>query len=669
MNRFSELARRMPTLPSSSTSHVPPLWLLCGLVTAGTVVYLAGNFAAAAAFLAFVPGIFVPACAVLARCSPVASLPSAERAIIAPLLVILVAMPWFYLRRLVEWPPLADLAAATIAWTLVRRLRAFRPWCEDVREAMAGMSLALPFFCLPLLFAFTWAGFAVERGDGTAFYGLYPVDFCNLTSVVSLIPIGDGLPPSAIVGQEEMHYHWPYFAFPALLAAFAGDSMRTSSALVLCNALVSLLLMLAIAQLARLATTEYRHRFTVSATVVAVVFAPLAVYAHQMIARSLHAPWVSTDGRNHNLLSVVNSMTVFGNNTIALLVIVSVVWLVSHWNESPRVDRGMLLCLLLALLPAYSATLAIPVVLALACWFLLGRVRRPIFAAAIALPVAVAGLLLLREIHVLGGSQRMLPGFDGGRFVMTFGLSSAPLWVTGLLGDRRAARLDPWLLLIAAGFAFPTFALTTGAGTFPSDLSMKTATLMVVAMTPMVARGMDVLLRGPIVGTWRPAVAATLLLLGVANTVVYAGQFAATRVLGRGSKVEVIPRGYDFILDTLRTSSERSEVVLDAAGVDMPSTLWPVSRAERRVLLPSDSQLTADPALASSLRDRIDRFREWRAGGYVEGTLSDGFAAQADYLIIPAGIEPGRPWERAMEADGYCLYRSRKDAGESRNNQ
>jgi len=637
-------------------------WWTCATATAGTIAYLSGNALAAAWFLAFSLGLLLPAVALVARGPVVSGLPAAERSILSALVVFLATPVWFYARRLSPWPPAADLAAVFALWGGARRCGAFAHWCDDFRAAMKDLCPILPFFAIPLVFAGTWAGFAVDRPDGVAFHGLFPLDFCNLANCVSLIGMSGFPPVNGVVDSGVMHYHWLYFTIPTLLTGIAGDSMRVSSALVLCNAITAVVLMLAIAHVARESAGEGRHRLTVTATVAAVMFAPLASYAFQFISQFLHAPWTTPGGRNTNLLTIVNSMAVFGNNTTALVMVVCIVRLLARWNESGTLGRGILFCLLLSLLPGYSSTLVAPIVLSLGCWFLLGRVRDPLRAIVIALPVAATAWLLLHALNVLGGTQRLEVGFDGGRFLMTFGLASMPLWVTALLGDRNAVRLEPWSLIVAAGFAVPSLLKTTGSGTTPSDLSMKTASLMVLAMTPAFARGVDGLLRGSAIRSRRGAMAGTLLLLGLANTAAYAGQFVACRILGIDRKVQILPRGYDALLDRVRTTTDRSAVVLDAVGIDMPWTLWPLSRAERRVVLPNEfttkAFLSAMPDVAGPIAERVEEFLRWRGDGYAPGDGSDAFADMADCLVLPAGFEPGPSWAFVEEVEGYQLYRS-----------
>lgn len=671
------LTSSSPVLPRSSSESTPTAvvrlqsalpawftWLMYGGMTVGVVIYLAGNISTALCFALLVLGILWPGSACLARLPTLRRLPAGDRVVISSLVVVLAAAPWFYLRRFSQPPALADAALCVAVWATARRLRAIQDYVRDAREALRDLRPALPFFCLPLLFGLVWAGFAVQRGEHVAFYGLYPLDFCNLVTKVSMILVGDGLPPDPVVGMVDPAYHWLYLTLPAWLVDVGGGATRAANALVLCDFVIALLFMLGVAQIVRSSTSSDRHRWTITATVAVILFAPLVMYAHQIIGRYFDAWWVVQPDRNYLLLSLVNSMSMFGTNTTALVMIVSVVLMLPHWNASGRLGLGLLICVLLALLPAYSATLVVPVALALAVWFLLGRIAFPVRAILIAVPVVAAAAVLLPAIHVLGGGQKLLPSFDRGQFLLTFGLSAMPLWSTALLAGRKGLRLDPWALLCMAGLAAPTFLMTTGSGTTPTDLSMKTCTLLIVSMSPFVARGVDSALMRTCLARWAVGPVAALLVCGLAHSLVYAGQFVVYRALNADRPAQLLPSGYDAALNHLRTNSSRDAVVLDTVGVDLPQTLWPASRAERRVLLPNPFWMkyfvSAYPDTASMLEARLARYRAWRDAAFAPGDLSEKFAAQSDYLILRAMMNPGSSWKAVQRFGDYDVYQSRR---------
>lgn len=638
-----------------------------GATTLGVIGYLAGNISTVAGFALLWFGMLCPTTALISRLSMLRGLPAGERVLVSCVATLLAATPWYYVRRISPWPLLADIALLSVVWAGVLLWRVLPSFFRDLRESMQGLAPALPFLWLPILFGMVWAGFAVDRGDSIAFYGLYPPDLGNFASKVSMIRLSSGLPPDPVIGMPDPFYHWFYLTIPAWLVDLSDGSTRVSNALVLCNSVIAFLLMLALAQVVRRSVTDDRHRWTISTTVGVVLFAPLATYAHQIIGRYLHAPWV-LEPRNQLLLSLVNSMTVFGNNSLALLIIISAVLMLRHWNASGRIGHGLLISLLLVCLPGYSATLVLPVGLAFLAWFLLGKVTFPLRALLIAAPMAIAGWIVLHAAHVLGGVEKVGFSFDQGHFLANFGLSAAPLWATALLAGRQGFRMEPWFLICVAALAVPTCVVTVGSGTMPSDLSMKTCTLLIVSMAPMVARGIDVAMKGTL---WKSKViwpVFVLLLCGLINTIAYAGQFLAYRALNDVKRAQLLPAGYDAALNYLRTTSSTDAVLLDTVGVEMPYTLWPASLAERRVLLPNKVWMTifvpAYPEIAAKLEARLSRYREWQTQGYPPGNLSDEFAAQSDYLILPQRLDLEPAWTVVKQFRDHWLYESRRVSGQ-----
>ena len=172
-----------------------------------------------------------------------------------------------------------------------------------------------------------------------------------------------------------MAYRWPILSgqgrytitgstscCPAWLSEFCGSHTPAANALVLCNGLVACVFLLGAAQTARKFAGEGRA-WIVTPCVAIVAFAPLASYTYQFLVTHAHIPWLRLADRNHLLLSVVNSMVVFGNNTLAILFVLIIAFMLRHWNQGGRWGHGFLMCLFLSLLPGYSATLTATVVL------------------------------------------------------------------------------------------------------------------------------------------------------------------------------------------------------------------------------------------------------------------------------------------------------------------
>ena len=162
-------------------------------------------------FVAFVACIVVPRALVLAR-SPI---------------VILAAVPWFFLPKSDGMPLVVDVATAAAAHRAARfdgRSRRARAHAgRDVRRRPASSS--------------PWSGSAgtCRVGNEIRYYGLFGIDFGNLVAVVSTIRASPMLPLSYVAGAGPLSYHWLYFTIPATLADFRGGSMPNANALVLAN--------------------------------------------------------------------------------------------------------------------------------------------------------------------------------------------------------------------------------------------------------------------------------------------------------------------------------------------------------------------------------------------------------------------------------------------------
>lgn len=621
--------------------------------TAATIFYLAGSGIAGICFMTMVLGVLLPATALLSRLPVMSGLAAGERLIAAAALALAGATPWFYIRRLFPNATVVDVLTIAVLVGAAWRTGAFRSYLSDLKGSMLGLSPALLLFWLPLIFACNWAGYAVPRATSVAFYGLAPVDFCNLSSIVSLVKASDGLPLTGVVGGGPLHYHWLYFTLPAWLSDFCGSHMPAANCLVLCNGLVACLFLLALAQVARkFAGNAHPHAITLCVAIVA--FAPLVTYAYQFLAAALHAPWFQPGDRNQLLLSVVNSMLVFGNNTLAILFILVIALLLERWNGAGRFGHGFLICLFLCLIPGYSATLTATVAIALAVWLLIGRVRYPLRAMMIALPMACLAWLVLHRLNILGGPRQVAMSWDRGAFVLTFVLSTLPLWLLAALAGNDARRAGFWWVLIAAGLVVPSVFRTIGQGSMSSDLSMKTATLIIVAMCPLVAVGLNRCLVGKVSTRWLFVPAAGVLLLGFLNTAAYTGQFVLYRAIGSTTRSQTLPVGYYRSLENVRDTTSVNAIVLDPTSLRYDSTLWTVDLAERRAFLPNDCGLLG----AKPDGSRLLSYRRWENSRFGDRELSRYFSRQADYLVLP-----GRPslepiWTFVRSFDGYAIFES-----------
>jgi hypothetical protein len=299
-----------------------------------------------------------------------------------------------------------------------------------------------------------------------------------------------------------------------------------------------------------------------------------------------------------------------------------------------------------------------PVALALAVWFMAGRVRRPFVAATVAGAVGIVVLILLRLTQVLGGSsEKPEVSFDRGQFAQNVLLGLAPLCVAtavALLSPRR--RWSIWWVLMLACVAVPTFVALGGSRTGESALSMKIATLLAAAAAPVAAEAARYAMTHRVVAV----VLICAILVGVAHSAVMLVQFPAARFTGRGGKHASMPRDYHDLLSDLRSRTQVGAVIADSLSDVLPETLGTLLVAERRVYLPTTY---TEPFLAPDVRDRLlarsDRFSSWKRREFKDRVLSRDFAGEVDYLIVPSGASPaGEVWREFARRGGYVAYSS-----------
>ena len=372
--------------------------------------------------------------------------------------------------------------------------------------------------------------------------------------------------------------------------------------------------------------------------------------------------------RNSLLLSIVNSMSTFGNNSLALTLALIVAVALAAYDEKPSWTLAALAVLSGLGIFGLSATLAFPLMLAAGSWVLLGKVRqwwRLVVAAAV---IGAVGLPLLRATNVMGESSRHLQfSFDGGHFIQNVALGIAPICVLSLAGLSVRRRLSFWWLLFTACILVPTFVEIAGHGSLPSTMSMKTASLLVVAAAPLVADGLLALMfAAP--STWRTvqrAVAALVLLAGLANSLVYTFQFAGYRLTGRDrGRSADLPADYVQALDYVRRHTQPTAVVVDPNEDRLPDTIGTLLIAERQVWLPAASVTERffpnhDNAEIAS---RPDLWRAWEKGGFTEEALAATIARQADILVGPPHIQSAS-WEERYAVGDYAVYAARRPPG------
>ena len=554
---------------------------------------------AAAMFLGFVAGILVPALLLARRIAP---LP------VAAMLVILAFVPWFFLRKAIGVPLAVDLATVAALWIAERR----RP------RRLTGERPAPPLFAIPILFTLVFLGWHVTTGNEVRFYGLFAIDFGNLVSIVSTLRASPMLPLSLLDGAGPLHYHWLYFTIPAALADFCGGSMPNAQALALTNLLAALLLVETVRSIAPGARAA-----------AIVLFAPFSTYFYQAAAARLTLGPFELPSRNHLLLSPLNSMLVFGNNTVALVLAIVALGQLERWNRDGRMRELVFGCIALAAIIGYSVTLVFPLMLAFLLW--LPRVRRPLVAFSVAAVIGACAVAIFYLLGVLGGDEAHIAfTLDNGAYLKMLLFGAVPLWGVALLAARR--ELTIFHVLAASCVVVPTMLYIAGSPTGAVDFSMKTASLFAVAFAPLLVAAN---LRG-----WRAWAAGFLVLIGVIQSAAYVLQFPYYRVRHVTTNGVAIPRDYANALEWVRSHTPRNALVVDPHEVSNRNEDFTSILGERRLWLPT--AYTSPNARRTEL---------WRA------SAGAAIAREADVLVAPLGLS-WPEWREVHREGEWRIYRS-----------
>lgn len=625
------------------------------LLDAIILVHLAGGVIAAAVFVMFVAAFLLPACALALRLPPLRTMPPDLRLTAASVAVVMLLVPWFFVRKLLPFAPaIADVVACVLLIGAAARFAAIRDTLEELGPAWRRSRFVVS-IVLPLLFALTWLGYAVPAGRDVLFHGLFAIDFGNLVSAVSTLRASPLLPLAAVADGGFLNYHWLYFTLPAALADFCGATIPAFNALILANLLIASLLVHTLGTVISTLHLQIERRAARLAVAVA-LFAPFTVYYYQAVAARFSLGWLAMPTRNHLMLSPVNSMIVFGNNTFALVLVLFTAMEVERWNRERRIIDVVLGTAALSMVIGYSVTLLFPLVAALLVWLALGRIARPLVVLAWALVLGGAAVAIFLGIHVLGsgGSRHAVFAFDGGQFVRMAILGMLPLWGLLLLGGRKP--LSFFHVLIVTAIAVPSFLYVAGSSTGQVDFSMKTGSLLAIAFAPLIAVTIEKWLSGGLT-RWRAIAAALLVALGAIQTSAYILQFPYYRMTGSRSRGLAIPLDYYAALVWLRDHTPPRSIVVDPGGLTMRDELPTAWIAERRVWLPTPyTEPYLIPAAGSSLPRRASLWAAFlRDPG--NGAVASLIAGEADYLIVPRELRSPF-WTPVGRSGSWVIYRS-----------
>ncbi len=651
--------------PVDSTPKEIAKWIPWFAILGGTIMFLCGGILPLACFLVFMFGVIIPAGLLITRRLGFAEIGPAGRVAMSIVVGLICMAPLYYLRRAVPFPsPIVDAGIVLALAGAALATGDYKRWLADVGSKDVRATRVILLGALPIVFFATWLGFAERSHDSVLFYGLFPVDFGNLSAIATLIKTSPGLPLSGVDGTGPLSYHWFFFTGPGWLSDFLAGELGNPRALVLCNVVSAFALVLAIFETVKRVLPDRKDLWIVAASTSVVIFAPLTTHIFWAAIRVSHQPWLTMGNRNFLLLSVVNSMTVFGNNTLALSLVLFSILLLQTWNRSLRIAYVATCLVFLTLIFAFSATLMLSLIVAAALWAVAGYVRRPLLVLVVSALVGLAGLVILTKLHVLsgGGHARKLQfEFDLGQYIRNLLFCMAPLWLLSVYAGRPSNRTGAyWLILIGASLP-PTFFFVANSLTGTNDLSMKTASMIVVATAPMVGLGMKALVDDWPHKKWPACIAMLLIFAGLVSTVGYVLQFPYYRVrhLQTAASMNLAADYYDA-LRFVSSHTNVHSIVLDPGSFDQTNVNTTLLFAERRVYLPSPFDLAISVAVQAdpAIKKRCEDWRVFAAGRMADTLLSRRFAEGADVAIIKDNPLPSTDWKLMRQIGRYSVYQS-----------
>lgn len=627
----------------------------CVLFDAAVLVHLAGGVLAAAIFVVFVGAFLLPACVLAMRLPHLRGMPADLRLTAASALVVMLAVPWFFVRKVLPFAPaIADVVICLILTGAAMKFGEIRATLEELGPSLRRSRFVIA-IVLPIVFVLAWLGYAARSGKDVLFHGLFAIDFGNLVSIVATLRASPLLPLAAVADGGALNYHWLYFTLPATLVDFCGVAIPAFNALILVNLLMAALLVHALSTAVSMMAGQLGRRATQIAVAV-VLFAPFTIYYYQAIAARVSLGWLAMPTRNHLMLSPVNSMIVFGNNTFALVLVLLIAMELERWNRKRHIADAVLGTLALSMVIGYSVTLLFPLAAALLLWLVLGRIARPLIVMFWAVAMGGAAVAMFFSIHVLGsgGARHAAFAFDRGQFLRLVVLGMLPLWGLLLMGGRRP--LAFFHILIVAAIAVPSFLYVAGSSTGQIDFSMKTGSLLAIAFAPLIAVAIEDCLNGSL-PRWQAALAALLIALGVIQTSAYILQFPYYRLTESRSRALVVPGDYYEALLWLRDHTPQRSIVVDPGSLTISGELPTTWIAERRAWLPTPyTEPYLAPAPGSSVPRRAALWTDF-ARDPANGAVASQIASEADFLIIPRELRSPF-WTPVARAGSWVIYRS-----------
>jgi hypothetical protein len=533
---------------------------------------------------------------------------------------------------------------------------------QEVRGLWWFVGLTVPLFALPRL------GNEVPVGSDVGFYGLLFVDYGNLRAVANTLVMSPGLPQSALEGTGPLAYHWFFFAIPAWMSTWLDVRLPTGEMLTVATWVGAYLFFKTLSRVCALALQSAGRGTATWCDWGAAVGIAGTSLSYTLVAMLKLLKWDWFAGhRNHLLLNLCNSFSMFGNNTFGITLILVSVLALNAWAAHRKTTNGMLAALGMAWLPAYSATLGPAAAVGVGATCAFGGVSRPWKALLYYLTIGGSAFALLVGWGLFSGrSEQPLIRWDSGQFLRNVALIYLPT-VAGLVFCRRLLR-EVWARLLlgvaVSAIAIPSLLMLQGGYAVGAELSMKSATLIQTCLAPFFVAWC---------AGWRALpriqqlLVSAFLVLAVANTVAYAGYPAVVRLMGKPPATR-IAGDYYAALTYLRRATPVNSIVIDGIGLNYPDGNPLIMIASRRAYLAND--LSVAYGMASvEIAKRRSNYLLWMASGFGDVELAREFAKNADYLIVNQPVA-STEWALFQRINEIYLYRSMraptKEVGHSR---
>jgi hypothetical protein len=552
-----------------------------------------------------------------------------------------------------------------------------RPFATELRligqRLLSGRyAILFSLIIIPLLFFLIRLGNEVVEGAEVVYYGQLYIDFGVLKGITNLLVASDFMPEGRVFGTGPLSYHWLFFAVPAWNSDLFGLGHDMNGVLAIANYVATIFLYRCLSHAVALiirTTNGIKRGAWADAGALVVLFAMNVRYFHEAAFALLNWPFLDLGYRNRLILSLPNSLNIFGNVTFAIALVLVVTFGLHYWSKTANKWHLWLSGFWLSVTLSFSATLVPGVAIGVGLACLLNRIARPIYSLLCFAVIGAVGALAIALLGVFD-SQSAPPKiiWDGGQFLKNCVLASPVfLFVIGnfsIFGLRNTL----WDLFVFIGFGLslvPSF-LILGHTYTASDLSMKSYTAVAAIYGTLaftifwgIRKQPATLIRKS--GTY---IFFMLFILGIVNSSAYAMSSVIMRYptafgqLGkiRGENRTTLGRDYYEGLTYLREHSSRSVVLLCEPTDLLVDPVLTISG--RRPFLGKDGFIdTSSPVVQTELLFRLKKWEVYKNSLYKDHETSRWFSDRCDYLLVDVKIDSS-DWFHVVSIGDMHLYLS-----------